>query len=106
VAPRAPGGAGEGGTLPTFDPNCAQCANTGAFCTARCRASYVTSTLDADVVGASIKKFKESAKAKAAPNPAADQRRSRLAAAVPAKGDADPASPAEPDPFEAGYQSG
>jgi hypothetical protein len=35
-------------TFPTFDPNCAQCANTGAFCTARCRASYVTSTLDAD----------------------------------------------------------
>jgi hypothetical protein len=66
----------------------------------------VGSVWDADVVGASIKKFKESAKAKAAPNPAADQRRSRLAAAVPAKGDADPASPAEPDPFEAGYQSG
>lgn len=33
---------------PAFDPNCATCAITGQFCTPRCRANYVTSTLDAD----------------------------------------------------------
>ncbi len=35
-------------TFPAFDPNCAQCANTGQFCTARCRSNYVTSVTDGD----------------------------------------------------------
>ena len=34
--------------FPSFDPNCAQCANTGQNCTARCRSFYVTSVADAD----------------------------------------------------------
>jgi hypothetical protein len=34
-------------TFPAFDPNCAQCANTGQNCTARCRANYVTQVSDA-----------------------------------------------------------
>lgn len=35
-------------TYPSFDPNCAQCANTGQFCTPRCRGFYVTNITDAD----------------------------------------------------------
>lgn len=35
-------------SYPAFDPNCATCAITGQFCTARCRNNYVTTTLDAD----------------------------------------------------------
>ncbi|MFO0650053.1 MAG: hypothetical protein U0326_27780 [Polyangiales bacterium] len=35
-------------TFPAYDPNCAQCANTGQFCTARCRSFYVTSVTDGD----------------------------------------------------------
>ncbi|MBL8604857.1 MAG: hypothetical protein JNK72_23215 [Myxococcales bacterium] len=35
-------------SFPAFDPNCATCAITGQFCTPRCRANYVTTTLDAD----------------------------------------------------------
>ena len=34
--------------FPAFDPNCAQCANTGQFCTTRCRSFYVTQAIDAD----------------------------------------------------------
>ncbi len=34
--------------FPAYDPNCAQCANTGQFCSARCRAQYVTSVTDGD----------------------------------------------------------
>lgn len=35
-------------SFPAFDPNCAQCANTGQFCTPRCRSFYVTQAIDAD----------------------------------------------------------
>lgn len=74
--------------------------------------NQVGSVWDADVVGESIRRFKEQAKAAAkadgerrARDAAAEQRRSRLAAAVPAKGDAVPAV-ADTDPFLAGYTSG
>jgi hypothetical protein len=36
------------GRFPAFDPNCAQCANTGQLCSARCRNFYVTQAIDAD----------------------------------------------------------
>ena len=35
-------------TYPAFDPDCAACATSGQFCSARCRNNYVTNTLDAD----------------------------------------------------------
>jgi hypothetical protein len=35
-------------SFPAYDPNCAQCANTGQFCTTRCRTFYVTQTTDAN----------------------------------------------------------
>jgi hypothetical protein len=34
--------------FPAFDPNCQQCALTGAGCTDRCRTQYVIDTVDAD----------------------------------------------------------
>jgi hypothetical protein len=34
-------------TYPAYDPNCAQCANMGQLCSARCRSHYVLATPDA-----------------------------------------------------------